>query len=95
MGNQQGRKHKRRNRRPRKPKIHKCDKLVFVDYDDDEYIRETHVFGRLPLKEPQSPEIVFYGEKLWQDDDGWNMVVLIDKNNVHSNELSDDDIVEI
>ena len=95
MGNVQGRKHKRRNRRSRKPKIHKCDRLVFIDNEDADYVRETHVFGRLPLKEPESPEIVFCGEKLWQDGDGWSMIVLLSQNNLNANELSDDDIVEI
>lgn len=93
MGNIQGCKHKRRSKRSaRKPKVAVCDKLVFVDRDDGEYVWETHVVGRLPFKEPQEPEIVFYGEKLWQDDDdGWSMVVLMDD----SDELSDTEIIEI
>ncbi len=59
----------------RKPKV-VCDKIIFIDRDDGEYVYETHVVGRLPLKEPEEPEIVFYGDKLWQDDDGWSLLVL-------------------
>ena len=46
--------------------------------------------GRLPFKEPEEPEIVFYGDKLWQDDnDGWSMIVL--KSDLY--ELSDEEEV--
>ena len=75
MGNVQGRKHKRK-KKARKPRNLVCDKLVSVDRDDGEYVWETHVVGQLPFKEPEEPEIVFYGDKLWQDDDGWSMIVL-------------------
>ena len=56
MGNVQGRKHSRR----RKQKRVICDKLVFIDRDDGEYVYETHFVGPLPLKEPEEPEIVFH-----------------------------------
>ena len=82
MGNVQGRKHRRR----RKKDAVKCDKLIFIDNDDGEYVWETHVVGRLPFVEPEEPEIVFHCDKLWQDDDGWSMVVLVD-------ELSDEEII--
>ena len=83
MGNVQGRKHRRRRNHK---KVVKCDKLIFIDNDDGEYIWETHVVGRLPFVEPEEPEIVFHCDKLWQDDDGWSMVVLVD-------ELSDEEII--
>ena len=95
MGNVQGRKHKRKNRRGKKPKTVACDKLIFVEHDDGEYIWETHVVGRLPLKEPEEPEIVFYGDKLWQDNDGWSMIVLINQDDLQSNELSDVEVIEL
>ena len=91
MGNVQGRLHRRKSRRhmSKKKKINLvCDKLIFVDRDDGEYVWENHVYGRLPFKEPQEPEVVFYGEQLWQDDDGWSMVVLTGD----ENELSDVDL---
>ena len=92
MGNVQGRRH-RRKKRSRKPKKDDavCDKLVFVDRDDGEYVWETHVVGRLPFKEPEEPEIVFYGDKLWQDDDGWSMIVLAGD----LYELSDTEVVDL
>ncbi len=89
MGNVQGRKHKRRRRRQKKVV---GDKLIFVDHNDDEYVWETHVVGRLPLQEPEEPEIVFHCDKLWQDSDGWSMFVLTDKD---QDELSDVEIIEI
>jgi len=97
MGNVQGRRHKRK-KRTRKLKAEKevmGHKLVFVDRDDGEYVWETHVIGRLPFKEPEEPEIVFYADKLWQDDDGWSMVVLLDESDIKDNELSDEEIVEL
>jgi hypothetical protein len=87
MGNVQGRKHRRRRRRHRRPK---CDKLVFIDRDDGEYVWETHFVGHLPLKEPEEPEIVFHCDKLWQDDVDWQ--VLIDDD---SSALSDVEIIEL
>ena len=69
-----------------------CDKLIFVDRDDGEYVWETHVIGRLPFKEPEEPEIVFYGDKLWQDDDGWSMIVLTGDDFNEMNELSDTEV---
>jgi hypothetical protein len=93
MGNVQGRKHKRK--RKHRQKQAKCDKLIFVDRDDGEYVWETHVVGRLPLKEPEEPEIVFHCDKLWQEDDGWSMVVLIDQDDLDANELSDVEVIEI
>jgi hypothetical protein len=94
MGNVQGRKHKRRKKSGKRKHV-KCDKLVFVDRDDGEYIWETHVVGRLPFREPEEPEIVFHCDQLWQDDDddGWSTFVLIDKDD--ANELSDVEIIEI
>jgi hypothetical protein len=89
MGNVQGRKHKRRKKSGKRKHV-KCDKLVFVDRDDGEYVWETHVVGRLPFREPEEPEIVFHCDQLWQDDDGWSMCVLVD-----ANELSDVENVEI
>ena len=92
MGNIQGRKHRRRRSRklvkPKKEEIKVvCDKLVFIDRDDGEFVWENHVYGRLPFKEPHDPEIVFYGEHLWQDDnDAWSMIVLMGD---EINELSD------
>ncbi len=87
MGNVQGRKHRRRRRRlARKPNM-VCDKLIFIDRDDGMYVWETHMVGRLPFKEPEEPEIVFYGDKLWQDDNGWSIIVL--KSDLH--ELSDEE----
>ena len=86
MGNVQGRRHGRKSKRGRKtvkaytttPKdMVDCDKLVFVDRDDGEYVWETHVIGRLPFKEPLDYDIVFHNDKLWQDDtDGWSLLVL-------------------
>jgi hypothetical protein len=88
MGNVQGRLHRRRNRRGRKAQkvktyeptlkdIVPCDKMIFVDGDDGEYVWETHVVGRLPFKEPLDYDIVFHNDKLWQDDtDGWSLLVL-------------------
>ena len=91
MGNVQGRKH-RRKRRARKPKkTIKCDKIIFIDRDDGQYVWETHVVGRLPLKEPDEPEIVFYDDKLYQDDDGLSMIVLTSD----LDELSDEEIVDL
>ena len=51
--------------------------------------------GRLPLKEPEEPEIVFQCDKLWQEDDGWSMVVLVDQDDLDANELSDVEVIEI
>ena len=62
MGNVQGRKHKRRGRRQKKVV---SDKLIFVEQNDGEYVWETHVVGRLPLREPEEPENVFHCDKLW------------------------------
>ena len=89
MGNVQGRRHKRKKKcRKSKPEKEVMgDKLVFVDSDDGEYVWETHVIGRLPFKEPSEPEIVFYDDKLWQDDDGRSMIVSI--------ELSDEEVVDL
>jgi len=56
-----------------------------VDNNDGEYVWETHVVGRLPLTEPEEPEIVFWCNKLCQDDDGWSMFVLVDNENSNSN----------
>ncbi len=93
MGNVQRHKHKRRGRKQKKVV---SDKLIFVDHNDGEYVWETHVVGRLPFREPEEPEIVFHCDKLWQDSDGWSMFVLIDKDELEVNELSDDDeIIEI
>ena len=92
MGNVQGHKHKRRGRRQKKVK---GDKLIFVDHNDSEYVWETHVVGRLPLREPEEPEIVFHCDKLWQDSDDWSMFVLIDKDELEASELSDVEIIEI
>ena len=47
--------------------------------------------GRMPFKEPEEPEIVFYGDKLWQDDDGWSMIVLAGD----LYELSDTKVVDL
>jgi hypothetical protein len=87
MGNVQGRRHRRKNKRGRKTvktyastlkDILPCDELIFVDRDDGEYVWETHVVGRLPLKEPLDYDIVFHCDKLWQDDtDGWSLLVLM------------------
>ena len=63
----------------------------FNDRDDGEYVYETHVVGSLPLKEPEKPEIVFYGDKLWQDDDGWSLLVLTSE----VDELSDVEEVKL
>jgi hypothetical protein len=93
MGNCQGEKHKRRRRKHKKKAV--CDKLVFIDQNDGEYVWETHVVGRLPLREPEEPEIVFHCDKLWQDDKDWRMIVLIDKDELEANELSDVEIIEI
>jgi len=92
MGNVQGRRH-RRKKRSRKPKKDDavCDKLVFVDRDDGVYVWETHMVGRLPFTEPDEPEIVFYADKLWQDDDGWSMIVLAGD----FDELSDTEDVDL
>jgi hypothetical protein len=92
MGNVQGRKHKRRARRQKKVV---SDKLIFVDHNDGEYVWETHVVGRLPLREPEEPEIVFHCDKLWQDTDGWSTFVLIDEDEFEGNELSDVESIEI
>ena len=73
----------------RKSKV--CDKLIFIDRDDGEYVYETHVVGRLSLKEPEESEIVFYGDKLWQDDDGWSLFVLTSD----ADELSDVEEVKL
>jgi len=93
MGNVQGRKHRRRRgRKARKPNENMvCDKLIFIDRDDGMYVWETHVVGHLPLKEPEEPEIVFYGDKLWQDDTGWSLIVLMSD----SDELSDEETVQL
>jgi hypothetical protein len=93
MGNVQGRRHRRRRRRmARKPNENAvCDTLIFIDRDDAMYVWETHVVGRLPLIEPEEPEIVFYSDKLWQDDTGWSMVVLMSD----SDELSDEETVQL
>src|SRR5271154_3625155 len=99
MGNVQGRLHRRRNRRrgrsKAKPKyettlkdIVPCDKLVFVDRDDGEYVWETHVVGRLPLKEPLDYDIVFHCDKLWQDSDGWSLLVLTGDEDLSSSSSS-------
>ena len=38
-------------------------------HDDGYYIREIHVVGRLPLREPEDePEIVFHHDQLWQNE---------------------------
>ena len=89
MGNVQGRRHRRKRNHK---KVVKCDKLVFVDNNDGEYVWEIHVVGRLSFVEPEEPEIVFHCDKLWQDDDGWSMFVLVDQS---EDELSDVEIVEI
>ena len=71
-----------------------CDKMIFVDREDGEYVWETHVVGRLPLKEPLDCDIVFHCDKLWQDDDddGWSMVVSTsDEDYDASDEASDED----
>jgi len=35
--------------------------------ETDDYVWENHVVGRIPLKEPEEPEIIFH-DQLWQDD---------------------------
>ena len=45
--------------------------MMMVDVDDnDDYVYETHVVGRLPFnrQEPIEPEIIFSTDKLWQDE---------------------------
>ena len=89
MANVQGRLHRRKSkRRSKRNKSLKdtvqSDKMIFIDREDGMYFWENHEHGRLPFKEPEDCEIVFYGDKLWQDDsDKWSLVVL----------LSDDDDV--
>jgi hypothetical protein len=94
MGNIQGRKHRRKKQKP-KPKFYNCDKLVFVDQDDGEFACETHVIGRLPFKEPVEPEIVYHYDRLWQDDNGWNMVVAADQVEFDDSEYPQVEIIEL
>jgi len=35
--------------------------------ETDDYVWENHVVGRIPLKEPKEPEIIFHNQ-LWQDE---------------------------
>jgi hypothetical protein len=87
MGNVQGRLHRRKSKRSSKrtkslKDTVQSDKMIFIDREDGIYAWENHEYGRLPFNEPEDCEIVFYGDKLWQDDsDKWSLVVL----------LSDDD----
>ena len=53
------------------------ERMVFVDADDGEYVWENHVYGRLPLKEPDDIEIIFYDDQLWQNEDNWSLIVFI------------------
>ena len=69
-----------------------CDKLVFVDRVDGEYVWETHVVGRLPFKEPLDYDIVFHRDNLWQDSDGWSLLVLTGDD---LNELSDTEVINL
>ena len=89
MGNIQGRRHRRKSKRISKinktiesltiKDVAQGNKMVFVDREDGMYVWENHEFGRLPLKEPEDCEIIFYGDKLWQDDsDKWSLLVLTD-----------------
>jgi hypothetical protein len=70
MANVQGRRHARKNRR-HAGKINRKQapeyEMRFI-YDDDDYIWENHVIGRLPFKEPEEVEIVFHNDKLWQEE---------------------------
>jgi hypothetical protein len=71
MANIQGRRHfKKSSRRGARVKIKQAtvNEFRFV-YDDDDYVWENHVIGRLPFKEPDDVEIIFHEDKLWQDVD--------------------------
>ena len=64
MGNDQGRRHSRKKWRIR-AKRPAPNEMCFVDYNDNEYVWENHVIGRVPFKEVEEVEIVFHNDKLW------------------------------
>ena len=66
MGNDQGRRHSRKKKRTR-AKRSTPNEMCFVDYNDNEYVWENHVIGRVPFKEVEEVEIVFHNDKLWQE----------------------------
>lgn len=92
MGNVQGRRHSRKSKSKSKTKNalkeqNQSEKMVFVDREDGLYVWENHEYGRLPFKEPKDCEIVFYGDKLWQDDsDKWSLVVFLGDTDESENE---------
>ena len=83
MANVQGRRHRRKSKRINKinntlKDVAQGEKMVFIDREDGMYVWENHEYGRLPLKETEDCEIVFYGDKLWQDDGNkWSFLVLL------------------
>ena len=38
-----------------------------MSFEEPDYVWENHVVGRLPLREPEEPEIIFHSDQLWQD----------------------------
>jgi hypothetical protein len=63
--------------------------MVFVDNDEC----ETNMTITLLHRGSDEADIIYHNDKLWQDDDGWSMIVLVDQQD--DNELSDVEIFEV
>jgi len=66
--------------------------MEFMETDDN--VWEKHVVGKLPLKEPEEPEIVFHDDKLWQDEEwdyGVNVIAEWQRMKFHDDQSASQD----